>query len=249
MTGPVVSPGGWQVPPGRKPGWDWTPPGGATARPDRMPRTVRVLCRTPFLDRYAYQRMWWRGGWDVDPPPDLEPAEAALLVRSTPDRRDRIEVDVPWWVTGAISFVIGLFDPPTRYMQRHSPSRGPRRWAVRRVPPPALRMPREEVEEMIAGHEATLRVAERRYGMQVKACAQELVRTGTTVVWLPNAQLRGRIVDFPRGDSILHVETTGLGHERGGMSLCRLSMTHREELDVITQYLLQDVAQCGGEPR
>jgi hypothetical protein len=110
-------------------------------------------------------------------------------------------------------------------------------------------MPREEVEEMIAGHEATLRAAERRYGAQVKACAQELVRTGTTVVRLPNAQLRGRIVDFRRGDSILHVETTGPSHERGGMSLCRLSATHRDDLDVITQYLLQDVAQRGGEPR
>ncbi len=51
MSGPVASPGGWQIPPGRKPGWDWTPPGGATPRPDRMPRTVRVLRRTPFLDR------------------------------------------------------------------------------------------------------------------------------------------------------------------------------------------------------
>ncbi len=88
MTGPVVSPGGWRVPPGRKPGWDWTPPGGATVRPDRMRRTVRLLYPTPFLDRYAYQRIWWRGGWDVDPPPDLEPAEAALLVRSRPDRRN-----------------------------------------------------------------------------------------------------------------------------------------------------------------
>lgn len=249
MTGPVVSPGGWQVPPGRKPGWGWTPPGGATARPDRMPLAVRLLYRTPFLDRYAYQRMWWRGGWDVDLAPDLEPAEAALLVQSKPDWRDRTEVDVPWWVTDAVSFVIGLFDPPTRYIQRHSPSRGPRRWAVRRVSPPALRMPREDVEEMIAANEATLRVAERRYGVQVRACAQELVRTGTTVLQLQKGQLRGRIVDYPRGDSILHVETTGSGHDRGGMSLCRLSATHRDDLDVITQYLLQDVAQRSGDPR
>jgi hypothetical protein len=213
-----------------------------------MPRTVRLLYRTPFLDRYAHQQMWWRGGWDVDPPPDLAPAAAALLVRSTPDRRERIEVDVPWWVTGAIAFVIGLFDPPTRYLQRHARSRGPRRWAVRRVPPPALRPPREEIEQMIAAHEATLRAAERRYGAQVRACAQELMHTGTTVLQLQNGRLRGRIVDFPRGDSIVHVEPIGPGQERGGMSLCRLSPAHRDDLDVITQYLLQDVAQFGGDP-
>jgi hypothetical protein len=122
MTGPVVSSGAWQVPPGRKPGWDWTPPGGATPRPDRMPRTVRILYQTPFLDRYAYQRMWWRGGWDVDLPPELEPAAAAVLVRSAPDRRERIDVEVPWWITRAVSFVIGLIDPAARYMQRHSRS-------------------------------------------------------------------------------------------------------------------------------
>jgi hypothetical protein len=214
-----------------------------------MSRTVRLLYPTPFLDRYAHQRMWWRGGWDVDPPPDLVPAETALLVRSTPDRRERIEIDVPAWITGAVSFVIGLFDPATRYMQRHSRSSGSRHWAMRRVPAPALRMPREEVEEMVAAHEATMRAAERRYGAQVRACAQELVRTGTTVIQLQNVQLRGRIVDFPRGDSILHVETTGPGRERGGMSLRRLSATHRDRLDVITQYLLQDVAQFGGDSR
>jgi hypothetical protein len=89
----------------------------------------------------------------------------------------------------------------------------------------------------------------RLFHTQVRACAQELVRTGTTVMQLQNVQLRGRIVDFPRGDSILHVETTGPGHERGGMSLCRLSATHRDQLDVITQYLLQDVAQFGGDSR
>jgi hypothetical protein len=175
-----------------------------------MRRTVRLLYPTPFLDRYAYQRIWWRGGWDVDPPPDLEPAEAALLVRSRPDRRKRIKVDVPWWITGTLSFVIGLFDPATRYMQRHSPSRGSRRWAMRRVPAPALRMPREEVEEMVAPHEATLRAAERRYGAQVKACARELVRTGTTVARLPNAQLAGPHRRLSAADS-QHLGNCGTG--------------------------------------
>jgi hypothetical protein len=249
MTGPVVSPGGWLVPPGRKPGWDWTPPGGATPRLDRMPRTVRVLYRTPFVDRYAHQRMWWRGGWDVDPPSELEPAAGALLVRSTPDRRDRIELEVPSWVTGAVWFVIGVIDPAARYMQRHCPRRRSRRWSVRRVAAPALRPPRETVEQMIAEHEATLRAAERRYGGQIRACAEELVRTGATVVRLPNVQLRCRIVRFWRGDSVLHLETIGPGRQRGGMSLARLSGVHRDNLEIIARYLLQDVADNRGDIR
>jgi hypothetical protein len=101
---------------------------------------------------------------------------------------------------------------------------------------------------MNATHEATLRTAERRYGALVRACAQELMRTGSTVLQLQNGRLRGRILDFSRGGSILHVETTGPGDERSGKSLCRLSATHRDDLDVITRKLLQDVAPCGGDP-
>ena len=249
MTGPVVSPGGWHVPPGRKPGWDWTPPGGATPRLDRMPRMVRVLYRTPFMDRYAHQRMWWRGGWDVDPPSELGPAAAALLVRSTPDRRDRIELEIPSWITGAVGFVIGVIDPAEGYMRRRFPRGRSRRWGVRRVAAHALRPPPETVEQMIAEHEATLRAAERRYGGPIRAGAEELVRTGATVVRLPNVQLRGRIVDFWRGDSVLHLERIGSGRQRGGMSLVRLSGVHRDDLEIIARYLLQDVADDGGDSR
>jgi hypothetical protein len=67
-TGQVLSPGAWQVPAGRKPGWDWLPPAGASARLDRVPRWLRILFWTPLRDRYAHQWMWFRGGWDVDPP-------------------------------------------------------------------------------------------------------------------------------------------------------------------------------------
>jgi hypothetical protein len=249
MTGAVVSPGGWQVPPGCKPGWDWTPPGGATARPDRMPRTLRILYHAPFVDRYAYRLMWRRGGWDVDPPPELEPAAAALLVRSTPDRRERIELDVPWWITGAAWFVIGAIDPATRYMRRHSPRGRSTRWRVRRVAAPAPRPPRATVEQMIAEYEATLRAADRRYGEQIRVCAEELVGTGATVVRLPTVRLRGRIVRFWRGDSVLHVDTIGPGSQRGVMSMVRLSGSKRADLDVIARYLLQDVAHHGGDSR
>ena len=58
----VLSPGGWLVPAG-KAGWDWVPPSGARRRLDRVPRSVRILYRTSFMDRYAHRWTWFRSGW------------------------------------------------------------------------------------------------------------------------------------------------------------------------------------------
>jgi hypothetical protein len=63
----VRSPGGWMAPRGRRPAWDWVPESGAAPRPDRMPVWLRVAYRVPFLNRFAHEWMWWRGGWDVVP--------------------------------------------------------------------------------------------------------------------------------------------------------------------------------------
>ena len=68
-----MSPGSWQVPAGKRPGWSWLPPGGAMARPRGMPWWVRACYMTPLIDRYAFEWMWWHGGWavpmtDGDPP-------------------------------------------------------------------------------------------------------------------------------------------------------------------------------------
>lgn len=68
--GRVLSPGGWSVPRGRLAAWDWLPPGGASPRPDLAPWWLRAWYRTPCIDRWAYDRMWWRGCWEVLPPPD-----------------------------------------------------------------------------------------------------------------------------------------------------------------------------------
>jgi hypothetical protein len=38
-----------------------------------MPRWVRVWYRLPFVDRYAYEWMWWHGGWAVLTPGDAPP--------------------------------------------------------------------------------------------------------------------------------------------------------------------------------
>ncbi len=64
----VPSPGVWVCPPHQKAAWNWTPPGGAVPRPERMPRIVQLWFRTPFIDRWAYGWMWHRGGWDVEVP-------------------------------------------------------------------------------------------------------------------------------------------------------------------------------------
>lgn len=64
----VPSPAGWQPPAGSRPGWDWVPPVGARPSPDVMPWWIRVLYRTPLLDRRARELMWQRGGFLVLPP-------------------------------------------------------------------------------------------------------------------------------------------------------------------------------------
>jgi hypothetical protein len=64
----VPSPGGWTAPAGGRPGWDLFPPCGATPVPERTAWWIRALYRTPFLDRYAHQLMWERGGFLVLPP-------------------------------------------------------------------------------------------------------------------------------------------------------------------------------------
>lgn len=64
----VPSPGGWQAPDHKRPGWDWVPPGGARPIPHAMVWWIRLLYRTPFLDRRAHILMWKSGGFLVLPP-------------------------------------------------------------------------------------------------------------------------------------------------------------------------------------
>jgi hypothetical protein len=84
----------------------------------------------PLLDRYAHRWMWLHGGWDVDPPDELDPAAAERLVWSTPPPRRRpprrrFMRRIPGEPPRIVSFVIGLVDPAFRYMeQRHPGLRG-----------------------------------------------------------------------------------------------------------------------------
>lgn len=70
----IASPGDWIVPDGLRPGWQWLPEHGAHANLRALPRWVRIWYRTPFIDRYAHEWMWWHGGWSVLVPADEPPA-------------------------------------------------------------------------------------------------------------------------------------------------------------------------------
>jgi hypothetical protein len=78
----IPSPGGWSVPEGRRPAWNWLPPAGAALRLDLMPVWVRVWYHVPFLDRYAHVWMWHHGGWEVQPAP--APPDAGADVPRVP---------------------------------------------------------------------------------------------------------------------------------------------------------------------
>jgi hypothetical protein len=81
QPGHVPSPGGWAVPAGVRPAWNWAPPPGIVPRPDRAARWVRWWYWTPFADRYAYAWMWRHGAWDVVPPGVAQPGGDGAGVR------------------------------------------------------------------------------------------------------------------------------------------------------------------------
>ena len=80
----VPSPAGWVAPAGQRPGWDWLPEYGASPNLRAVPRWVRVWFRTPLIDRYAYEWMWWHGGWSVLVPDDSPPPSGVREPRRPP---------------------------------------------------------------------------------------------------------------------------------------------------------------------
>jgi hypothetical protein len=103
---------------------------------------------------------------------------------------------------------------------------------------------RESRERMWARHAAAMQAAEHRWGGQVRISAGELVRDGVTVLELDNQQqVRGRVVRFWRGDSVLHLTDVGPDGERGGESKTRLSRGQDTDADLMAFYLLQQATQ------
>jgi hypothetical protein len=228
------------------------------------------MFRTPFLDRYAHQWMWVRGGWDVDPPQDLDPADGPGLVSSTPPphrhspRRPllrRCAAEPPW----VVSFVIGLVDPAHRYMQQRHPERGRRRphrgaWRPSCTEQATVRprvrdgerasisdeteTTRQWRERMAARHAAAMHAAEQRWGGPARVSASELVRDGRTVLQLDNQrQIRGRLVRFWRGDSVLQLQDVGANGEFRGESKTRLRPGQETDGELMAFYLLEQAAQ------
>ncbi len=163
---------------------------------------------------------------------------------------------------GLVSLVVGLFDPAGRYMRRGRP--GPRRprggFARRRQrpfvagavfgPDGARQATRDELAAMSERHRqrqvrraAALRAAHGRWRREALACAGELLTVGTTVLPVDHGQIRGRIVRFWRGDSVLELEPVGALGRSGGRSMIRLARGHERSPDVLAGYLLHQAAQ------
>jgi hypothetical protein len=81
-------------------------------------------------------------------------------------------------------------------------------------------------------------------GRPARISADELVRAGVTVLRLDNdQQVRGRVVRFWRGDSVLQLTDVDPDGERGGESKIRLSRGQDTDADLMAFYLLQHAAQ------
>lgn len=85
--------------------------------------------------------------------------------------------------------------------------------------------------------------AEHRWGRQGRISAGELARDGVTVLQLDGEQVRGRVVRFWRGDSVLHLTDVDPDGERGGECKIRLSRGQDTDADLMAFYLLQQAAQ------
>jgi hypothetical protein len=93
-------------------------------------------------------------------------------------------------------------------------------------------------------HQAALREAERQWGDRARICADEAVRA-TTVLSFDGGQVRGRLVRFWRGDSVLELESVGSTGD-GAQRRARLSRRPETDRDAIAFYLLDQVARTQG---
>ena len=102
---------------------------------------------------------------------------------------------------------------------------------------------KDMAKRMQARHDAAIEAARRGWGPQIESAAGELIRNGVTVLSLDGGQVRGRILRFWRGDSVLDLESIGSGGERGGTSKIRLTRQQETDPEVLTFYLLQQAAE------
>ena len=93
-----------------------------------------------------------------------------------------------------------------------------------------------------ARHQAALEGAQQRWGRQARTCAADLIRDGVAVLTLDHGQVRGRLIRFWRGDSVLELQTAGPDPSNGGTLRTRLSRQQEADAELIAFYLLQHAA-------
>jgi hypothetical protein len=102
---------------------------------------------------------------------------------------------------------------------------------------------RQRAEQEEARHQLVLDSARRRLSRQAHVCAHELLAGGSTVLSVDDGHVRGRLVRFWRGDSVL--ELSSWRHDAGshGRSMTRLGRGQRTSAEVIAFYLMEQAAR------
>jgi hypothetical protein len=163
--------------------------------------------------------------------------------------------------------LVEIFDPAGRYMRRHDPSpprrrhrelsvrsrRRPFRGGVvfgpdvpggaRHATPEELATLRGLAQQDRARYEIALEAARRRWSQQALVSAGELLASGTTVLSVEGGQVRGQLIRFWHGDSVLDLTTSSRDTRNPGRSMARLSRGQNTSTDVIAFYLIHQVAQ------
>lgn len=107
---------------------------------------------------------------------------------------------------------------------------------------------RERARQYRDGHQAALERARSRWQWQALTCARELLDRGTTVLSIDAGTVRGHLVRFWHGDSVLELTSSSRDGVSHGSSMTRLCRHRRTSVDVIATYLIHQVAQIESRP-
>lgn len=165
-----------------------------------------------------------------------------------------------------------IFDPAGRYMRKHDPYPPRRRQrglsvrsqrtpfvggvvfgpdvpgGARQASAEELASMRERVQQGRARYEVAVEAARSRWSQQALVCARELLASGTTVLSVDGGQVRGHLIRFWHGDSVLELTTSGRDAGNPARSMARLSRGQNTSADVIAHYLIHQVAQLQDRP-
>lgn len=171
-----------------------------------------------------------------------------------------------------LALVMGLFDPAGRYMREHrhghaAPFRNipltpsPQSFVegavlgpdvpggARQATAEELASMRQRAQQYGDRHQAALERARSRWNRQALICARELLDSGTTVLSAGSGTVRGHLVRFWRGDSVLELSSSNGDERNYGSFMARVGRRrHHMSADMIADYLIQQVAQLESRP-